>query len=406
MTLEFHKLTQQIEQMSSYLAAREDEAADKLELAWQIMEAYSSEEFLPLILERVADALAKDAGYRGARPIDEPIMNTYPPAQLPPSATILATDGSQIAPNPHGAAFYYLINTGTIVLHHGSGEPPEVICEPFLYYEDEHLRLPDRGPITGATVAARRTVAEMSALAEQTWLRRGEPRPLVALLDNPLLPFGIGKEVPERDELQNIYLSAISRLLETRALLAGYTDRPRSRYVVGLLHLLSLEPENVNRTTLATDGRLEGLEDKALFHYLLRPGERSALFVQMSPLNKEFKSRAGETHEIAFFYLNTAAPGQAPTLARVEIPMWVAEDRRAIAELQALLYHQCHQVASRYPYVLTRAHELALIKSDEARQLNVIIEVAMARYGVAAEESEKQLGKAAVGRRRTRFEVH
>src|SRR5690606_41095946 len=68
-----------------------------------------------------------------------------------------------------------------------------------------------------------------------------------------------------------IYLSAISRLLETRALLAGYTDRPRSRYVVGLLHLLSLEPENVNRTTLATDGRLEGLEDKALFHYLLRP---------------------------------------------------------------------------------------------------------------------------------------
>ena len=30
MTLEFHKLTQQIEQMGSYLAAREDEAADKL----------------------------------------------------------------------------------------------------------------------------------------------------------------------------------------------------------------------------------------------------------------------------------------------------------------------------------------------------------------------------------------
>lgn len=405
MTLEFHKLTQQIEQMGSYLAAREDEATDKLELAWQIMEAYSSEEFLPLILERVADALAKDAGYRGARPIDEPIMNTYPPAQLPPSATIFATDGSQITPNPHGAAFYYLINTGTIVVHHGSGEPPEVICEPFLYYEDEHLRLPDRGPITGATVAARRTVAEMSALAEQTWLRRGEPRPLVALLDNPLLPFGIGKEVPERDELQNIYLSAISRLLETRALLAGYTDRPRSRYVVGLLHLLALEPENVNRTTLAIDGRLEGLEDKALFSYLLRPGERSALFVQMSPLNKEFKARAGETHEIAFFYLNTAAPGQAPALARVEIPMWVAEDRRAIAELQALLYHQCHQVASRYPYVLTRAHELALIKFDETRQLNVMIEVAMARYGIAAEESEKQFGKAAVGQRRTRFEV-
>ena len=269
------------------------------------MEAYSSEEFLPLILERVADALAKDAGYRGARPIDEPIMNTYPPAQLPPSATILATDGSQIAPNPHGAAFYYLINTGTIVLHHGSGEPPEVICEPFLYYEDEHLRLPDRGPITGATVAARRTVAEMSALAEQTWLRRGEPRPLVALLDNPAAVRHQQGSARTR-RTANIYLSAISRLRARALLAATPTARAAMR---GRAAAALAGAENVNRTTLATDGRLEELEDKALFHYLLRPGERSALFVQMSPLNKEFKSRAVKRTD-RVLHLNTAAPAR------------------------------------------------------------------------------------------------
>lgn len=405
MTLEFHKLTGQIDQMGAYLASREEDLADKLEIALQIMQSYADEALLPAIQERVADAIRKDAGYRGARPLDEPIMSTYAPAEIPVSATIVATDGSQIPPNPHGAAFYYLLNMGTIVVHHGSGQPPEVICEPSLYYEDEHLRIPDRGPITASTVAARRTAAEMMALSEQAWRQRGEARPLLALLDNPLLLIGMGHEVPEREQLQFNYLSAMTRLLEVNAGLAGYTDRPRSRYVVGLLHLLDLEPEQVVRGALDKDGRLEGLQDTALYRRLLYPGERSALFIQMSPLNKEFKNLAGETHEIAFFYLNTAAAGQAPKLARIEVPMWVAEDKRLVSEIQSLIYHQCQQVASRYPYVLTRAHELALVKHDETQQLNVLIEVALARSGIEAEQSEKQLGKAAVGQRRTRFDV-
>ncbi len=405
MTLEFHKLTRQIDQMGDYLAARDQEEADKLELAWQILEAYADEALLPHIQERVMDAIRKDAGYRGARPLDEGIMTVHPPAPPLPSATIIATDGSQIAPNPHGAAFYYLLNTGTIVVHHGTGDPPEVICEPSLFYEDEHLYISDRGPITSATVAARRTVAEMSALSEHAWYRRGEARPLLALLDNPLLLIGMGHEVPEREQLRNIYLSAMTRLQDINAGLAGYTDRPRSRYVVGLLHLLNLPEEEVSRKTLEKDGRLEGLLDRALFRFLLKPGERSALFIQMSPLNKEFKSLAGDTHEITFFYLNVAAPRQAPKLARVEVPMWVAEQKALVAEIQALIYHQCQQVASRYPYVLTRAHELALIKYEETHQLNLLIEVTLARYGMDSEQSEKQLGKAAVGQRRTRFDV-
>jgi hypothetical protein len=150
---------------------------------------------------------------------------------------------------------------------------------------------------------------------------------------------------------------------------------------------------------------LEGLFDTAIYSTILPPGTRSALFVQMSPLNKEFRQGGGDTHEIAFFYMNVAADGQSPKLARVEVPMWVAQDRGLIAEMQALIYHQCGQVVSRYPYVLTRAHELAVIKHDEARQLDMMVRVTLTRCGLDVSDSEKQSGKNAVSGKKTRFEL-
>src|SRR5207247_6686624 len=136
-------------------------------------------------------------------------------------------------------------------------------------------------------------------------------------------------------------------------------------FVGGLLHLLDLDENIVSRATLAQNGRIEGLLDRHFFGYaeqpLLRSGERSALFVQMSPQNKEYRFKGGHTHEIAFFYLNVAAEGELPQIARVELPMWVAQSRQFVADLQALIYHQCQQLVSRYPYVLTRADELAVV---------------------------------------------
>src|SRR5687767_15029147 len=107
MALEFHKLTDQVEKMGQDLANQQEELENKTDIALQILEAHSDPAFLPYIQQRVQDAVEKDAGYRGARPLDEPIMQAYPPAPLPESATIIATDGSQIAPNTHGAALYY-----------------------------------------------------------------------------------------------------------------------------------------------------------------------------------------------------------------------------------------------------------------------------------------------------------
>lgn len=402
--LEFHKLTGQVDQMGQYLAEQEEDIEVKLDIALKILEAHADPAWLPYINERVQGAVEKDAGYRGARPLDEPIMQAYLPAVLPESATIVATDGSQILPNRHNAATYYLINIGTMILHHGSGQAPEVLSQPYLFYESEYVYPQNQGLISSGTVNARRSVNEMAALAEQTWLQRGETRPLIALLDNPLL-FVMGTEVPDRDQLRKLYFSAMTRLLEIQASLAGYVDKPGSTFVIRLLHLLDIPEEEVRRATLANSGRLEGLLDSQLFRTLLKPGERSALFIQMSPQNKEFRNTAGELHEIVFFYMNVAAPGEPAYIARVDIPMWVAQDRAMVAELQSLIYHQCQQLPRCYPYVLTRAHELAVVKSKEAQQLNVIIQVAMTRYGLNTDGSAKQASKELAGRLKTRFEM-
>jgi hypothetical protein len=405
MALEFHKLTDQVDKMGQVLAHEQEQLESKLEIALQIMEAYADPAWLPHIQDRVGDAVARDAGYRGARPMDEPIMNAYPPAPLPESALIIATDGSQIAPNTHGSALYYLLNIGTIIVRHGSGEPPEIISQPYLFYEPEYLFTRDRGLITTGIVSARRTVNEMAALAEHAWYKRDEARPMLTLFDGSLLILGIGSDVPDRDQLYGIYFSAMSRLMELNAGLAGYVDRPRSTFVAGLLHLLDLPEDLVSRATLLTHGRIEGLHDLHVYAQLLEPGERSALFVQFSPQNKEFKHRGGKTHEICFFYINVAGPGEGPKIARVEIPMWVATNREFVAELQALIYHQTQQLMSRFPYVLTRADELAVVKGDETRQLNTLIQVALTRYGLDSSESGKQMTKHSARAHKTRFEV-
>jgi hypothetical protein len=407
MTLEFHKLTTQIERMGIILAEQIDDLDDKSDLAQEMINAWASEDDLEEIQRRVAHAISPevDAGYRGARPLDEPMARAHPLSEIPESATLIATDGSQILPNRHGPALYYLINTGTIIVHQGTSEAPVVRSEPYLFFEKEHIRSSDRMLISNATVAARRTVAEMSALAENAWYERDGARPLVSLMDGPLL-FFLGAEVPDKDQLRNVYYSAMTRLMDAQAGLAGYIDVPRSRFVVGLLHLLSLAEEDVSRATLATDGKLEGLTDRWVFERILQPGDRSSLFVQMSPQNRDYRKDAGDSHEICFFYMNVASDDASRAhVARVEVPMWVAENKRLVGEAQALVYQQCEQLVTRYPYILMRADELAVVRGDEERQLRTMIKVSLTRHGVGAGESEKQQGKDASRAAKTRHRM-
>jgi hypothetical protein len=350
------------------------------------------------------------SGYRGAAPLDapyhEPINAVFPlPETTPPSGTVIAADGSQIYPNEQAPFHYFLINTGLFVYHHGSEETPQQLTIPQLFFHKEHVHDKSGHLIRSRTVDARRTVTEMEQLGKLAWELRGHPRPLIALYDNHLM-FSVNADVTGHEFLTNDYQAALVHLHDSGALLAGYVDNPtRSRVVIRLLYLLSLTDEEVRHTDLSTGGDLEGLRDIHLFDLILQPGERSALMVQNSPRNLKFKQR-GESYEIAYFYLKVST-GYQRSIARVDIPLWVARDKTAVDELHALLVAQCQmQGRNPYPYALTRADELAVVTSRDKAKLDEMIALELRRKGLDPHPfSAKTWGKELARSNKRGFEI-
>ncbi len=59
---------------------------------------------------------------------------------------------------------------------------------------------------------------------------------------------------------------------------------------------------------------------------------------------------------------------------RVEIPAWVADDKEKINLLQVSLLEQCEIMGARpYPYLLHRAHEIAVVKQEEQQQIEQML---------------------------------
>lgn len=403
----------QVERMGRALSARNTDLNSRLAEAWDY---FISLDDLGAIHDRVILARERDAGYRGAAlpnpdlEIIEPVNESYSLPPLPARAAILAADGSQVYPDTHAAALYYLTNIGVFVYHHGTDEIPEQITEPRLHYSDEDIRGEHGRLISSEAVNKRRSVMELQVLGREVWHRRNCDCPVLAISDGPLL-FWVGQDVPDGDKLENAYLGAMVHLHDAHAdvlrnfgqavSLIGYVDRPTSSFVISLVHLMSLFEDDVRRAMLRTNGDWEGLTDRQLLFQLLarEPGARTAIMVQQSPQNKRHFDK-GPNLEIAFFYLNVGVPGDYQ-LARVEMPVWVARDPAAVDRVHALVYDQC-QMMWRYPYALTRADELAVIRSHEKHQLQEMIEVELRRNAQAVEHSEKSMSKT-IRHGRTRY---
>ncbi len=102
-----------------------------------------------------------------------------------------------------------------------------------------------------------------------------------------------------------------------------------------------------------------------------------------------------------FFYLDVGRPGR-PSLARVEIPAWVAHNPEMLDHLHAALVDQCRILGARpYPYLLHRAHEVALVSMQEKEQVTQMIAAELRRRGVpVSERSNKQFIKDLPGPKR------
>ncbi|MBI3361215.1 MAG: DNA double-strand break repair nuclease NurA [Chloroflexi bacterium] len=395
MSLELNKLTHQVEDLGKALADRATEFEQRLPAAKAVLDAIGTAD--DALRHKVV--IAKNFRWAGAIPTEEPVNAAFSLPPHPPRVNVIAGDGSQIHPDRHGIALYYLINVGSIVFRHGLADAPVVRSQPQVFYEEADLYEEDGGLIPGAMIDVQRDIAELGELARLAG-EEAKAAPTVALLDNGLLLY-ITLQTPNQrliDESLRDYLAQLDRLKASGAAVVGVVDRPRAAGVIRLLRLAEMEEGEIGEDTLRSLGPFQHMSDGMLFNFL-RPGERSALFLNASPANIDRYGPRG--HAIYFFYLNAGRPGK-DALLRIEVPEWIAHDKDKLDLVHAAIVEQC-RVPDGFPYVLMRAHELAVVTMSERRDLDQMVVGAMIRRGLSPHISQKAQGKAWTGAEKRRF---
>ncbi len=396
MTLEFEQLMGEVELMARLAGERQvvcDTRLDQIErlLRERAADFAAVDRYVTHVRRTVLQAtqfrpfngaafpLAADAALDETRAVR--------PGELPDEASLIGVDGSQIVPDRHAAFVYYLINIGAIIFHHGRATAPEPVAFPVLRYPEpdelNNLRFGD-----GAGVAVERDMAEIGRLAELAERVKQPDVPLLALMDQRLLYVPIGELGPKfKEEAIRSWQENMNRIRRAGGWLAGLIDRPGKSSVITLLR--GLMPD-FNPDTPDDLGEWDGLVDAELFERLLAPGERSAVFVDLSHANERFAG-VSRYNEMCFFYLNTGDDGH-PNIARVDLPRWVGENPAAVQAVQALLLDQC-RILGRYPYILARADEIAVVGRQDQQELEVRIARMMDRHDVAAAPTAKFTSK-------------
>ncbi len=388
MTLELSRLTGQVQAMGEELAARERQFADLVELAHRWLAQYADQ----------GERLRHPArAIRAAIPTGEALDAVHPLPAIPERFTVIAADGSQIQPDRHGVALYYLINVGSLVYRHGSGEAPEAHSEPILGYTEADVY--ENGLLVGGNLLdVRRDLAEITRLADLCAVE--PPGSTMALVDGTLILWVL-EDLPAEGRCAKVtaYLDQLDRIRKAGAAVAAFVSRPRRAEVTRLLYLASLDGD-VNRATQEPNP-LEHLPDRAVFEPL-PPGARSALFVSPSPINYEYYHPAG--HAVHFCYLNLAEEEHDPVIARVEVPAWVARDHDLLALVHGAVVAQA-RITGDYPYALARADELAYVSGPERAAFEEMVTTALLRVGVRSSLSPKAYYKSLTRRGRRRYRL-
>ena len=161
--LDLTKLAQQMQGISQHLTLEASATRQRLELAQTLLvKAFQNQEHLTTQQTTWRDRLS----FTAATPV-EPLNLRISLPTAPFSHTVIATDGSQIAPSHHEIAYCYLINVGRIVLHYGQNRLPVLESLPEVFYRPEDLYISRQWGIrTEEWMGYRRTVSEAIGLAE------------------------------------------------------------------------------------------------------------------------------------------------------------------------------------------------------------------------------------------------
>lgn len=383
MPVNYQQALQQIRQMGEQAPWQQERLAKLREQAQGLFEKYTCE--LDTLEGLVDQAMAANPSLRCAAPAGECLAFTNPDPGTKAGYTLLAADGSQINPDRHAMVEFGAINVGAIRMNPGQGQSAREFVQSRMMFHND-LFTASGEFMTDDLVALKRDLAERQVLAE---LARSEPAPVIALTDGPLELFREPKGMPEFAEDLKKYQDVLEELAELGAATAGYVDRPRGDLLVRLLELVLLQQRGqLNKA--GEERPLQGVSDEYLLRSALRPGERSAVFAIRSGSARSFRGRLA----LHFFYLNVGRE-EHPYLSRVEIPRWVAESPALLNLTHACLLAQARHLGVRpYPYILHRAHEIAVISFDERQQLENMIVAELRRHGLDVDDrSNKQIAK-------------
>jgi hypothetical protein len=387
MALNFQQVIEKIREIGLGARARQETLDGLRKHARSVLAAWADKN--DELRDKVERARQADPSLRCAIPLEERLEAVFAaPADRKP-VSLLAADGSQILPDRHAAVQYSLVNVGAIAMQPGSGGTPEVFTDSHLLFGDELFT--ETGQVTGEAIEQRRDIAERRKLLE---LAPGYPAPDLALTDGPVELWG-AKGAGEDDYRKNleIHKAILSQLQAKGVTVAGYVDKPGADLVIRTLEIAQLSTDEEFKE-LRKLHPLRGVTDRWLYGFL-PGGHRSAVFGLQSG------SRAHYTGDLAlhFFYLN-AGDTRHPWLVRVEIPKWVADDPKKLTLLHDALLEQCRIMGAKpYPYILHRAHEIAVVKFEEKAQVEQMLEMEMRQAGSEVDEiSAKQSAKNLKGR--------
>ncbi len=389
MSLDLTKVASQVEGMAARLKADSAERQEHLQNALVVLGDRDAD------LEQLKRKIASSkTTWLVARLVDG-LARHYKAPSIPPQFTIIATDGSHIDVDRHKSTRCYLINIGSAILHYGTSPGAVLDSLPRLYSGDDDLVVIPAGvkgreqPIEGGLLGIKRGVDECHQLAE---LAAGLPPggSTLALLDGSLILWGL-EAYPEfvtEALLDKGFLQCLEAMKKLSGLaLASYISFPRSTDVVNALRVAICphEPADCDRycPTRARDcDTVAGIRDRELFSSLLSRGERSALFISPSKIQKHY----GE-HEVYFFYLRVD-----DEIARVEIPRWVATGENLLNLVHTLVLDQC-QRGQGYPVALSEAHEKAVVTGADREYFWQLVESSLLEERIPSLSSAKSRSK-------------
>jgi len=394
MTLEIAQVYSQIEAMAADVKRRQADYRQKIDLALQTVSAISSNQEQLERKIRNARTTWLVAGLKEKAGIHHPVKS------CPDNYIVVASDGSHIDVDRHQSAHLFLLNIGLVQLQYGSSPDAWFSSIPSLYFKEDEMSIRSQdgrqAPLEGPLLGIKRGVEECRFLADRVDEIKTN-LPVIALIDGSLIMWGLVGQRYDDFVIDTLLINGFLKQLDRFAALnhrnptavASYISFPRSTDVVNVLRV-QLCPYNPIDCDRYCKGRFEGREcdnvggllDRALFNELLFHGERSAVFYSSSTIVEKYGF-----HRVCFFYVKLDEE-----VARVEIPLWVADNEGLLDLVHFTVVDQCNKGFG-YPVALSEAHEQAVVTGADREQFWSLVDRVLNEDNLSLQRSLKQTSK-------------